>query len=158
MNTAVMNTALTDADVLTRLLFAVDAVDWDTVRDGLAAEVRVDYTSMAGGEPETLPAGKLIARWQSLLPGFDTTQHLTGPVLLTEDGGPGLRADTHLVAWHRIAGADGGETWTLRGHYTARLDDGKITMLTLQVFGQEGNLGLPELAVRRAAAGEGRTR
>ena len=147
---------MTGADPLLRLLHAVDALDWDAVRDALAAEVRVDYTSLAGGAPETVPAGTLIARWQGLMPGFDATQHLTGPVLLTGDGGPGMRADTHLVAWHRIAGAGGGETWTVRGHYTARLDDGKITMLTLQVFGQEGNLDLPELAVRRAAAGEGR--
>jgi hypothetical protein len=37
---------MTDADVLTRLLHAVDALDWVTVRDAFAAEVPVDY---AGG-------------------------------------------------------------------------------------------------------------
>lgn len=145
-----------EADVLTRLLHAVDALDWVTVRGALADEVRLDYTSLAGGEPETLAADDLIARWQGLLPGFDATQHLTGPVLLTDDGGPGVRADTHVVAWHRIAGTEGAETWVVHGHYTARLVGGRIVALTLTVFFQDGNLDLPRLATERAASGSGR--
>jgi SnoaL-like domain len=147
---------MTEADVLTRLLHAVDALDWATVRGALADEVAVDYTSMTGGEPETLAAGDLIARWQGLLPGFDVTQHLTGPVVLTDDGGPGVRANTHLVAYHRLTGADGGESWVLHGHYTARLVDGKVAGLTLTVLFQDGNLDLPRLAAERAASGSGR--
>lgn len=162
---------MTDADVLTRLLHAADALDWAGVSAALAGEVLVDYTSLAGGEPETLSADDLIARWQGLLPGFDATQHLTGPVVLTDDGGPGVRADTHLTAYHHVAGADGGQTkqvqtepaqtkpaqtepaqtWVLHGHYTARLVGGRIAALTLTVFYQEGNLDLPRIATERAA-------
>ena len=148
---------MTEADVLTRMLHAADALDWGTVRGVLADEVLADYTSLAGGEPETLAATDLIARWQGLLPGFDATQHLTGPVLLTADGGPGVCADTHVVAWHRIAGTDGGATWAVHGHYTARVVDGRITELTLTVFFTDGNLDLPRLATERAASGSGRT-
>jgi pimeloyl-ACP methyl ester carboxylesterase len=46
---------MTEADLLTRMLHAVDALDWDTVRGALAGELLVDYTSLAGGKPETLP-------------------------------------------------------------------------------------------------------
>jgi SnoaL-like domain len=141
---------MTDADVLPRLLHAIDALDWAAVRATFADEVRVDYTSLSGGEPEILPADDLIARWQGLLPRFDATQHLIGPVVLTGDGGAGMRADTHVRGYHHIEGPDGGETWGVYGHYTARLADGKITELTLQVFYQEGNLGLPALATERA--------
>jgi hypothetical protein len=147
---------MTEADVLTRMLHAVDALDWDTVRAALADRVRVDYTSLAGGEPETLAAGDLIARWRGLLPGFDATQHLTGPVLLSRDGGPGVRADTHVTGYHRMRRAGAPETWAVHGHYTARVAEGKITELTLTVFFQDGQLNLPEVATQRAAAGQGR--
>jgi SnoaL-like domain len=141
---------VSDADVLPRMLHAIDALDWPAVRAAFAGQVRVDYTSLSGGEPETLPVGDLMARWQGLLPGFDATQHLSGPVLLTDEDA-GVRADTHVRGYHHLRGADGGETWGVYGHYTARLADGKITELTLQVFYQEGNFGLPALAVERAA-------
>jgi hypothetical protein len=86
---------MTNADVLPRMLHAIDALDWPAVRAAFAEQVRVDYTSLSGGEPETLPADDLVARWQGLLPGFDATQHMTGPVVLTDDDGD-VRADTHV--------------------------------------------------------------
>jgi hypothetical protein len=157
---------MTDADVLTKLLHAIDALEWGGVSAALDREVLVDYTSLSGGEPETVTADELIARWQGLLPGFDATQHLTGPVVLTDDGGPGVRADTHLVAYHYLSGADGdqtspaqtspAQTWVLHGHYVVRVVGGKIAALALRVFYQEGNLDLPRLATERAASGSGR--
>jgi SnoaL-like domain len=138
---------MSEADVLTRLLHAVDRLDWAEVRRCLAAEIRVDYTELSGGEPETLAADDLVERWRALLPGFDVTQHMTGPVLVSYDGGPGVRADAHVRGYHRL----GTETWAVHGHYVARLLDGKIAELTLQVFYQEGNLALPEAATKRAA-------
>ena len=147
---------MTDADVLTRMLHAVDALDWDTVRGAMASELLVDYTSLSGGEPETLPVDDLVARWQGLLPGFDATQHLTGPLLVRQDAGPGVLADTHVIGYHHIADPGEGGTWAVHGHYTARLENGVITELTLTVFYQDGRLDLPEVATRRVTAGEGR--
>ena len=135
------------ADTLIRMLHAIDRLDWAEVRRCLADQVRVDYTELSGGETETLAAGDLITRWRGLLPGFDATQHMTGPVLLARDERPGLRADAHVRGYHRL----GGETWAVHGHYIARIADGKITELTLQVFYQEGNLNLPTAATQRAA-------
>jgi hypothetical protein len=142
---------VTDADVLPRLLYAIDALDWPAVREAFADEVRLDYTSLFGGEPETLAGDELIARWQALLPGFDATQHMLGPVVLTDDAGPGVRADAHVRGYHHIGGQDGGQTWAVHGHYTARLVGGKITELTLALFYQEGELDLPAVATERAA-------
>jgi SnoaL-like domain len=152
---------MTEADVLTRLLHAIDALDWAGVRDALAGEILVDYSSLSGGEAETLSADDLIARWRSLLPGFDATQHLTGPVLVTNDGGPGVRADTHVIGYHRLDEAERAQTkqaqsWVVHGHYTARLVAGKITELTLTVFFIDGDLDLPRLATEHAASGLGR--
>jgi hypothetical protein len=136
---------MSEADVLTRLLQAVDRLDWAEVKRCLAGEVLVDYTELSGGEPETLTADDLVERWRGLLPGFDATQHMTGPVLVSHDGGGGVRADAHVRGYHRL----GAETWAVHGHYVARLLDGKIAELTLQVFYQEGNLSLPEEATKR---------
>jgi SnoaL-like domain len=138
---------VSETDVLTRLLHAVDRLDWVEVRHCLAGDVRVDYTELSGGEPETLAADDLVERWRGLLPGFDATQHMTGPVLVSQDGGPGVRADTHVRGYHRL----GPETWAVHGHYVARFVDGKVAELTLQVFYQEGQLGLPEEARKRVA-------
>lgn len=138
---------MSDADTVTRMLYAIDRLDWAGVRGCFADQVRVDYTELSGGAPETLAADDLMARWRGLLPGFDATQHMTGPVLLTHREGPGLRVDTHVRGYHRL----GDETWAVHGHYVARIADGKITELILQVFYQEGNLKLPEAATRRAA-------
>ena len=66
------------------MLHAVDDLDWETVRSSFTTEVEIDYTSLWGGEPETLTADQLIDRWRQLLPGFDATQHLIGPVAVTE--------------------------------------------------------------------------
>jgi hypothetical protein len=137
---------MSDTDVLSRMLYAIDRLDWAEVRRCFADQVRIDYTELSGGAAETLAADDLIARWRGLLPGFEATQHMTGPVLLARDERPGLRADAHVRAYHRL----GGEIWAVHGHYIARIADGKITELTLQVFYQEGNLNLPATAMQLA--------
>ncbi|HEV2779896.1 MAG TPA: nuclear transport factor 2 family protein [Actinophytocola sp.] len=134
---------MTDADVLTRMLHAIDARDWATLRASFTDEVRTDYTSLFGGEPETITADQLVARWRPLMLGYDATLHLTGPVLVSGD-----RLDAHVTAHHWLA--DDG--WTVYGHYVARVAGGQIAELTLQTFHQEGNRELPALAAERANA------
>jgi SnoaL-like domain len=124
--------------VLTRMLHAIDSRDWPATRACLADEVRTDYTSLFGGEPETVTGDELVARWSGLLDGFTGTQHVTGPVLETGD-----RLDTHVIAHHWLDGAPGGDTWVVYGHYVVRLVEGKIAELTLETFRQTGNRDLP---------------
>lgn len=133
--------------VLTRMLHAIDAHDWETLRASFTDEVRTDYTSLFGGEPETITADELVARWRPLMLGYTATQHQTGPVIDTGD-----RLDTHVTAHHWLDGAPGGDTWVVYGHYVARLAGGRIAELTLRTFRQTGNLDLPALATERAMA------
>ncbi|MEJ3657413.1 nuclear transport factor 2 family protein [Actinomycetes bacterium KLBMP 9759] len=142
-------TAATTA--LTRMLHAVDALDWATARATFADTVRVDYTELAGGEIEDVAADELIGRWQSVFPGFEATQHVTGPCVVTPEDNDVVRVDTHVRSFHRIADADGGPIWGVHGHYVARVRSGLITGLTLQLFYQEGNTNLPVLAPAGAA-------
>jgi hypothetical protein len=137
---------VSEAEVITRMLHAIDALDWVTVRNSFADEVTVDYTSLWGGEPEKLPADELITRWTEFASGLAATQHQTGPVVVSNG-----RAETHVVAHHWLPEARGGDTWTVHGHYIARLADGKIAELTLQTFHAGGHDGLPTIAGQRAA-------
>ena len=143
------------AAVLTRLLHAIDAVHWPGVRDCLADRVETDYTELFGGEVQQVSGDELVASWQALVPGFDATQHITGPVLTKPDSGD-LLLCAHVRAYHHLAGAEGGEVWGVHGHYQARVTkadgDWRISRLALRLFYEEGNTGLPELAGRRAAS------
>ena len=127
------------ADVITRLLHAIDAMDWVAARDCLADEVVTDYTSLWGGEPATVPIDDLIAGWTQIISGFDATQHLTGPVIEVDGAW-----HTHVRAHHWL----GGEAWTVFGHYIATVAGGRITALTLRTLQQEGNRDLPNIARR----------
>jgi SnoaL-like domain len=134
------------AAVLTRLLHAIDNLDWVGVRGCLADEIRTDYTELFGGEPVVDTGDALVEQWQGLLAGFDATQHLTGPVLI-EAIGDGWRANTHVRAHHRLTN----ETWSVYGHYVCSLAaDRRITDLTLQLHYQDGDTSLPEKATDRA--------
>jgi hypothetical protein len=137
---------VSEADVLTRMLHAIDRLDWVTVRNSFADEVATDYTSLWGGEPEKLAVDELITRWTEFASGLAATQHQTGPVVVS-DG----RAETHVVAHHWLPEAQGGDLWTVHGHYVARITDGKIAELTLETFHAGGHDGLPSIPGQRAA-------
>ena len=146
-------------DTVTGMLHAIDALDWDGVAAALAAKLHVDYSSLFGGGAESLTAEALLQRWRGLVPGFDATQHLTGPVLVSVDGDTAT-ADTHVRGYHQVAGTDGGSVWQVAGHYAMELtrdaDRWRITSITLQTFYQEGDPSLPELAAARVSSGSGR--
>lgn len=150
-----------------RMLWAVDRLDWPSIRGAFAARVRVDYTSLFGGEAQDVAADELLAGWRTLLPGFDATQHITGPVIVTLTGDGAATAETHVRGYHHIAGdrsgaiagAQGG-TWMVAGHYVMGVrrenEDWRIAAITLQSFWQEGRLDLAKLATERVEAGHSR--
>ncbi len=108
------------SDTVTSMLHAIDALDWDAVREAFADRIDVDHTSLAGGSPETLPAQELMARWRALLPGFEATQHLTGPITVRPVEGRAM-AETHVRGYHCIKEAEGGDVWMVAGHYALRM-------------------------------------
>jgi SnoaL-like domain len=141
-------------DVFTTLLHAVDTLDWDTVRRCIATEIATDYTSLWGGEPQTLTVDQLLAWWQPFATGFDATQHLTGPIAVVEADEPHAIAVTTVRAYHHIA-QDAGPvgTWMVAGHYEVSLDRGsdgwKVGGITLTVAYEDGDRALVDVARRR---------
>ena len=140
------------------MLFAIDRLDWARLRGYFANELQIDYTSLFGGEAETLAADLLLERWRGLLPGFDATQHLTGPVIVTSMTGDGAVAETHVRAYHHIDKMEGG-TWMVAGHYTLQMNRGAawlISGIRLDVYLQEGDQNLPGVAIERVKTKVGR--
>ena len=144
-------------DVIATMLHAVDDLDWGTVRSSFTTEVEIDYTSLWGGEPETLTADELIDRWRQLLPGFDATQHLIGPVAVTEADQLTASCATNVRGYHRVGDA----TWMVAGRYVMHLvradgSDWRIVTLTLRHYYDDGDRGMVDVATKRAAERAGR--
>jgi hypothetical protein len=145
------------ADTFTSMLHAIDAKDWGGVRRTFADALDMDYRSLFGDPPATVDADQQVAGWRAFAGGVDVTQHITGPIVVTKDDG-GAKAETHIRAYHRIAGAPGGDVWMVAGHYIVKLvaigGEWKIAGITLQVSYQEGNSTIPEIARQRAAGSQ----
>ncbi|MEM8555201.1 MAG: nuclear transport factor 2 family protein [Pseudomonadota bacterium] len=127
---------------------AVDGKDWDAARGFFADTIDVDFTSLVGGEPMTIPADGLIAGWSSNLTAEKTSFHLRGNHRVTFDGPEAATLDSHGYAWNRLdRGAlpeNGGDPmWEVWGTYSydfARSEDGwKITSFTFNATAERGN-------------------
>jgi SnoaL-like domain len=150
-----MSTGEAVSGVFTHMLHAIDLCDWQAVRDAFADHVDVDYSSLFGVPAATVSSDEHVGGWRSFGAAFDATQHLTGPFVTSEREGEVL-ASTSVRAYHRIAGAPGGDTWMVAGLYRVRFvhrrAGWRIIGITLKVSYQDGNLDLPKIAQSRAAA------
>ncbi len=141
---------MSGGDALVRLVHAIDRLDWDGIRACLADTVQVDYSELFDTPAAPTPAEDLIDQWQALLPGFTSTQHLLGPILVETGPSSGPAAHAHVRAWHHLPDA---EPWVVAGHYEALLDaEGRIAGLTLRVFHVDGPHDATERASARAGA------
>ena len=127
---------------------AVDAKDWTTARSFITDEITVDFTSLVGGEPATIPADGLIAGWSANLTEDKTSFHLRGNHRITFAGPDAAVIHSHGYAWnHMEAGAlpeNGGDPlWEVWGNYThdfARTDDGwRITGMVFEATAERGS-------------------
>jgi ketosteroid isomerase-like protein len=121
---------------------AVDRKDWAKARSFFAENVRVDFTSLVGGEPATIKSDDLIAGWSGNLKGNKESLHIRGGALVTING------DTASVysngyAWNKMPGGPDGDLWEVWGNYThefSRTSDGwKITSFTFNKVHERGS-------------------
>ena len=139
------------ADDVVRFFHAIDDRAWPAVRAGLTDEVSSDYTSLFGGAPERLAGDALVTRWQGLLPGFDGTQHLLGPLVI-EQAGDDATVACNVRAYHHL----GGSTWLVAGRYSLTLrrlnERWQVAGIVLHTTYEEGDRSLTDQATARAAA------
>jgi SnoaL-like domain len=103
--------------VVNRIAILSDLRDWEGVRQCFTDRVAVDYTSLTGGQPETITADALVQSWQSAFSStFKTTQHLLGTHTISIQGDTTAACLSHFQARHVALDASKG-VWTLGGHY-----------------------------------------
>ncbi|MEM8856299.1 MAG: nuclear transport factor 2 family protein [Pseudomonadota bacterium] len=127
---------------------AVDAKDWPAARSLFADTISVDFTSLIGGEPATIPADALINGWSTNLTAEKTSFHMRSNHRVTFDGPDAATMASHGYAWNRMeAGAapeNGGnplwEVWGSYEHGFVRTPQGwKVNRMSLTVAAQRGN-------------------
>lgn len=140
-------------ETIGNIFSGVDERDWAKVQSSMASEVYLDYTSLAGGKPETLSSAKIIESWKSVLPGFQSTHHQIGNFQVNVEGN---KAETTFsgLALHYL----NNETWTVIGTYdftVAKNSSGQwlVERMKLNLQKQAGNLDLPALATQNVKNG-----
>ncbi|WP_280481344.1 nuclear transport factor 2 family protein [Nocardia cyriacigeorgica] len=103
-------------DTCTRMAWHADHREWDALATVFADAVRLDYTSLNGGEPVTVTPAQIVAAWRETLGGFGATQHLLSNHLVTVDGDRAV-CTASFQATHRKSDAVGACLWTLGGTY-----------------------------------------
>lgn len=135
-----------------RLFSATDARDWAQVEASFAAQVTLDYSSLAGGEPSSQSPAEIVAGWQQLLPGFESTHHQIGQFDIRVER---REATAHFrgIALHYLSG----QSWTVTGSYDLQLQKQGATWLVREMhFNLEqmtGDQQLPARAMDRVRKG-----
>ena len=123
---------------------AVDRKDWPLARRQFTNDVKVDFTSLVGGNPAVIKADQLIAAWQSNLAAPKKTFHLRGNHLVTVTGDKAT-IYSHGYAWNQLTGLTP-DLWEVWGHYTheaTRTADGwKVTSMTFVKTHERGNVAV----------------
>jgi hypothetical protein len=124
---------------------AVDRKDWVKARTFFADTIRVDFTSLVGGEPATIPADGLMQGWSSNLKGNKESLHMRGQPLITINGDKAT-AYSNGYAYNRMPGApDGsGDLWEVWGNYTHEFErtakGWKVTSFTFTKTHERGSM------------------
>ena len=142
-------------ETVTRVAVHADAHEWELLRACFTDEVKVDYTSLTGGEPSRVGADDLITSWSETLVGFDATQHQVTNFLVTLYGDE-ARCQAYVRAYHYLKDAPGGDSWLVAGTYDyglVRVDKGwRVEATKLILTRLEGNMSLVDAARAHARA------
>ena len=136
-------------EMVIRMGWLIDRREWHELLSLFTDRVNVDYTSLFGGEPETITAEELVSRWRVILDALAATQHLIASVLVALRGDE-AQATANVVGTHVLPNASGGPTWTVGGTYwftLLRHDGGwRISTIALEVAWVSGNQHILSLA------------
>lgn len=136
-------------DTCTRLGWYADRRDWQALTDVFDDRVRMDYTSLNGGEPATLPREQIVQGWSAVLGRLQATQHLIANHLVELSGDTAV-CTAAFQATHLLPNAHGGPTWTLGGTYrfdmVRRGDAWRIAGVTMTATWATGNQHVMALA------------
>lgn len=129
--------------IATEIDVAVDRKDWPRARSFFADNVRVDFTSLVGGEPATIKSDDLITSWSGNLKGNKQSQHIRGGALVTLNGDKAT-VYSNGYAWNKMPGGTDGDLWEVWGNYIhdmERTNTGwKVTGFTFNMVHERGSI------------------
>ncbi|MEM9276968.1 MAG: nuclear transport factor 2 family protein [Pseudomonadota bacterium] len=132
------------AEIPAQIEQAVDRKDWKHARLFFTDQISVDFTSIFGGEPASIPSDALLEGWASNLKGNKESLHMRGAAIIKIDG-DNATAVSNGYAWNKLPGApDGsGELWEVWGVYThgfVRTNDGwKVNKFKFEMTHERGS-------------------
>jgi hypothetical protein len=139
------------AQTITALMCHVDLQDFEAAQRLFAPRVRVDYTSLWGGEPADMAPADLMQAWRGIVLGFEATWHEIGAINVRIQGSSAM-ANCAVDARHWLGGA----VWQPRGRYEFELRKTaawQISLMRLVVTEEKGDRALVASAQSRVAAG-----
>ncbi len=129
-------------ELTSKLGLLVDARDWRAVEALFCDRVDLDYTSLAGGEPQQVGPADVVGGWRESLDKLQATHHVIANHVVTLDGDE-ARVAANVTGTHVRPNDTGGPLWVVGGRYdltVRRHDDGwKIAALKLAVLWATGN-------------------
>ena len=130
---------------INRLFRSTDERDWEAVDSCFAPTVRLDMTSLTGGEPETTTPASIVESWNQALSQLEAVHHQAGnyEVFVT---GTRARASCYGTAFHYHPNESGRNVRRFVGTYDFGLHKRRgqwcVDMLRYNVKFVDGNLDL----------------
>jgi hypothetical protein len=135
--------------VVSSIPLAVDLAAYDLAEKAFAAYVVIDYTSLWGGQPNTMTPAELMTAWRGIVPGFDATWHELSAVK-AQVNGANATATAFVDGRHWL----GNQLWRPVGNYNWDLQkiDGqwKVTRMQFSMTQEFGSRDVASKAMEVA--------
>lgn len=142
-------------DVVVRYAAAIDNRDWVLYASCFADHVQYAIPFFHFSPDTPMTRDEVVAFTRAGLGAFDATQHLSTNHVITIDGDDASCVSA-MVSRHVLENAEGGNHYTVGGHYVNRLqrtaEGWKIYDCTLNITWAEGNRDIFEQARRQQAS------
>lgn len=126
-----------------------DNGDFDALKTVFAPVVKMDYTSLFGGNPEVKSSQILMESWAGVLPGFDSTRHEISAIQVQSVSNK-ITATANVKAEHMLDN----QVWIVAGFYKYEFvqdgDQYRVSGMTFVLQSEEGSRELIQKAVTRA--------
>ncbi|WP_438445078.1 nuclear transport factor 2 family protein [Gorillibacterium sp. sgz5001074] len=135
-------------ETVSRFALHADNREWEELQRLFTEDVQLDYTSLTGGEPATIPAKVLMDSWRTALTPLKT-QHLISNHVIDFENEQQATCHAYFQAQHELPNPFGGSQWTLGGKYRFRLVKQEahwiIAELTMTAVWAAGNQNIMNL-------------
>ncbi|MEM6718886.1 MAG: nuclear transport factor 2 family protein [Bacteroidota bacterium] len=144
-----MNDTTAIQETVIKMFVNSDQRNWSGVEAQFASKVILDYASMTGNPAAAVTPTEITTGWKTVLPGFDSTHHQLGNILV-EEKGTKAHVFCYGTATHYLEN-ENGNIWTVVGSYDFDLEkidnQWKILSMKFNFKYQDGNTTLVQKAI-----------